>query len=131
VRTTKDHFEQFVDYCKHFISEWGLTDWDVRFTHKMDKGNLATCTVEAESHIAIVNMSRSWARVDDELIRDTAMHEIAHILIGDVTCAAASRYISEQDLNRSLEIAANRIVSLVRRMEAGCQSGQGSPTTSS
>jgi len=131
VRTTKDHFERFVDCCKHFISEWGLTDWDVRYTHKTDPQNMATCIVDADSHIAVINMSRSWNSIDDHLVRETAMHEVAHILYGDMICAAVNRYLTEQELTRAMEVTANRIVSLVRRMEAGCQSGQGSPTTSS
>ena len=92
-KVTREHFEQFVDYCKTFIAAFGLHDWQTVYFHSMpDPHDTALACVEiptVQGKIAQIALNTVWPdKVTDERLRMTAAHEVLHLLLADITCTA-------------------------------------------
>lgn len=114
MKTTRKQFELFKSECQKWIKRFELSGWRFDYLledigkHQADVNRFyENCVVTVRFNTAI---TRSDGRSFDSVIKNTAKHEMIHILIGNLATLAYSRYATEseitkaeEELNRKLE----------------------------
>ena len=99
-KLTRKHFNIFCNECRQFQQIWGINGWDITFEHKkLEVGDYAQVVTDYEQHAVLVTLAREWDKEpnNDEL-KNTAKHEMIHVLMGKMRGVALSRFISEDEL---------------------------------
>lgn len=115
--TTPEHFSLFKSEAQLFIDAFGLWDWRVDFRHESQDGSLAACEHNTGcGKIATLVLSTDWAEHEPipERVRQTAFHEVCHILLADALDAACYLDLSPQQRYLHLDRAHHAII---RRLE--------------
>ncbi len=117
-KTTAKHFEIFKKECEKWIADFGLTEWNVTFKHEQLKDNVfANCNACYESKLATLSLT---IQLDADILisarlRRDALHEVLHLLLWDLTCLGASRFIGKDELLNKEHEAINKLVNYILR----------------
>lgn len=108
------HFNLFKKYCGEYIKKFQLDDWKVYYEFdKMDDA-FGRITKNYIAHVATIYLTDEWDEtglVSIELgIKETAKHEIIHLLLGDISAMISSRFVTEDEVVHAEE-------KLVRKLE--------------
>lgn len=118
IKTTKKHFKLFKKECKKWQNKWELNHWDISYQWE----NLDDCGFDMgaswtfKDYHAIVKLDTEIDESNmgdislNQLVKDTAKHEMIHVLLGKIFGLAADRYISSPELGQEEE-------RLVRQLE--------------
>lgn len=113
MKTTKQHFEVFKGECQKWIDILKLDNWDVHYRWYLDKNSRGSCSTDLDGYVATLELSKEWRNYDkltDDDIKQTAKHEVIHLLLARLSQNARARYVSSDDLGESEE-------ELVRKLE--------------
>lgn len=115
MRTTKAHFTLYKREVAHWISRLGLTDFHVDFRHKAqsEESVRATVTYGLTGRTVTFWLSPVW-EVDvptSAQIKRTALHEVLHLLLADLTGLIHAREYDSDGRATPLEHA------VLRRLE--------------
>lgn len=114
MKTTKNHFEIFKREARRMIKELGLLDWDVYFVHeefKKDSHSLAQCRVHYTDKSATLALNKDFedGDVSPKFIRQTARHEVFHLLLARLEGVAKERFVNGNELYEADEEVVNRL----------------------
>ena len=71
-----------------------LRDWRIEVSDQpAQKGAMADCSISIEDHLAVISIGTDWGSktVTDQLVIETAVHELLHVLLKPFLDAAISR----------------------------------------
>ncbi|KKM57112.1 hypothetical protein LCGC14_1550870 [marine sediment metagenome] len=96
IKTTRKHFDLFKIEVKKWIQNFGLTDWNVYYSHI--KLNLkAQCKYDLVGRVATLSLSTEY--IDDTIeynieqdIKMSAFHEVCELLLGPLESMVDQRY---------------------------------------
>lgn len=91
---TEEQKELFRLCVKEYATLLNLRDWRIEVSDKPAcKGAMADCDISAEDHLAIIRIGADWGNVPvtDQIIRETAIHELLHVFVRPMLDAAVSR----------------------------------------
>lgn len=97
-KTTKEHYRIFVNECKRLAVLWHLTDWKFYFEHDENKGNRAQIWMDADNHVATIQLAKEWDNVTNNGIIETARHEMIHLIFGNLVHMAECRYCTSSEM---------------------------------
>ena len=116
IKTTKKHFEIFKIETKKWIQNFGLTDWNVYYSHDKLNGLKAQCKYNLVGRVATLLLSTEYT--DDNIecnlrqdIKIAAFHEVCELLLGPLESMVDQRYALGAD---DVEEERHRII---RRLE--------------
>lgn len=114
MKTTKKQFELFKNECLKWADKFELNGWRFDFFLR-DIGNAQALVMrDYEGCVATVKLDIKVTKDDfgsyDQLIKETAKHEMIHILVGNLSELAQSRYVQRDEIDKSEE-------ELVRKLE--------------
>lgn len=113
-KTTKAHFNLFKSEVEYWHKRFGLIGYDIFFKHEDCGTNISTCSTSANNRCATfklnINFDDTILVLGDKVIRETALHETLHLLLGEMACLAISRFVQEDELDRAEEGAVNVLV---------------------
>lgn len=113
-KTTKAHLNLFKKECLYWHERLGLIHYDAFFKHEDCDTNISTCSTHANNRCATfklnINFDDRILVLNDKIIRETALHEVLHLLLGEMACLAISRFIQEDELDRAEEGIINVLV---------------------
>ena len=115
INTTEEHFSIFKTECKKWIKKLELNDWKIYYIHEDLGPNLyGRCFTDLVGKVCSIRFAAKWAMlgIDDieESIKETAKHEVIHLLLGRFSTISAARYITESEQIEAEE-------TLVRKLE--------------
>lgn len=107
MKTTKEHFKLFKSECRGWADRLELNNWRFDFIlteiGNRQAGvlrNYITCVIAVQFNTEIVKSKDEGYR---KLIKDTAKHEMIHVLLGNFALLGQSRYITEDELDKAEE----------------------------
>lgn len=101
-KTTDDDFASFREFVHFWQAELGLIDWKIYVFHqKPDPGAFATTCTSPVSRAASIRLALSWPDrpVDDNNLKECALHEVMHVVTADLRSEAYARFTLEEDLD--------------------------------
>lgn len=110
---TPKAFNHFKKVFKEWQARLGLQEWTISFK-KAEMDDAEACIdSNPESRTALVTInSRPFHLKDDSDIEETALHEVLHLLLADLSHAAVDRYTDRETLVRVEEALVNRLTKL-------------------
>jgi hypothetical protein len=114
-KITKEHFELFKKYCLEHINKLGLLGWKIYFDFKHIDDFYASCNVNLGGRIALITLSTHWdfaRELNQETLKETAKHEVHHLLLFRFSKLAKYRFIR----NDELEEAEEEIIRILDKM---------------
>ena len=107
MRTTQKQFELFKKECRKWIDRFELSGWQIDFYLRDIDSSQAQVQRDYMSCIANVNFHTEITKSPDEtweeLINDTAKHEMIHILLSNLVLLAGSRYVTTDEIEKAEE----------------------------
>ena len=126
--TTDKHFEIFIKESEKIVDDLGLKDWNVQYTHgDVDEENNAECAYMIGAKSVWLKLALEWGEkdvLDDQAIKETAWHEVFHILLAQLEYLAKARFIQERELLIESHTLIQRLVNYTRLWEARVRAAQ-------
>lgn len=120
MKTTQKQFELFKKECRKRSDRFELNCWRLDFYLKdisktkrqaLVEIDYASCVVDMNFHIEIIkNRGETW----NELIKDLAKHEMLHVLTGNLTELAESRYVTPDELDKAQEELVVKLENIIK-----------------
>jgi len=111
--TNSGQFGLFKRECRKWIDRFGLNGW--RFDFHLDdiEDNQAQVNRDFIGCVATVVFNTKILKLTDktfnETIKDTAKHEMIHVLLGNHTALANSRFVQSDEIVKSEEELARKL----------------------
>ena len=112
-KISKAYFKRFCASFEEWQRKLGLTQYEVRFHHKCEKGYFAQITIQESQKAADVYLmteNEGKSIEIDEGPESHAKHEAIHLLLHRLVWLGQARYVERDDLDEEWE-------ALVRRLE--------------
>lgn len=111
LETNKAAFDLFCKEARRRLTQLGLNDWEVYFEHVHLDGRYAACSFKRLGRKATISMSTSWGPFAPTAasLKRSALHEVLHLLIADLSCAGASRHATADELEQAEEALVTRL----------------------
>lgn len=115
MKTTNKHFSIFVKECERCVELLGLQSYEIRYIHRGLTNSRARANIDYGKGLAVISFSSHWDNrvgnpLSTETIKLSAKHEVAHVLIGRLSCIALSRFVTENELTEANEEIVNRLM---------------------
>ena len=113
VKTTKKHFEIFIEASKSWIATFGLLGWEVDFSHEELEAR-GQCAADLDGRVARLSLSTYWSEkpTDDDL-KLCAFHEAMELMLMPVRILAMERYTTEDALDGAIHGVIRRLENVV------------------
>jgi len=109
IKTTKKQFKQFKDHCLRWIELFGITTWDITiYKEELHDRYIAETRLSYNSKSASIVLNTKINKNTD--LDQTALHEVLHCALGDITTVAERRYVTETEITNAVESAVNTLV---------------------
>jgi len=101
LKVTKAKFEEFKVECQKWLDRFGLLDYVVFYKQAKLDDRDATVSINYQGKVCDITCS---TEIEDETdIRGVAIHEVVHILLGEMSGLGCSRFCSLRELDRAEE----------------------------
>ena len=117
MKTTQKQFKLFRKECQKWIDRFELSGW--RFDYLLEDIGKRQAEVERfyENCVVTVRFCTTLEKADGrsytEVIKDTAKHEMIHILIGNLATMAYSKYVSESEITKHEEELTRKLENII------------------
>jgi len=105
VKTTNKHFSLFKEHVYLWLDHFGLKDWETIISHDIPADctdALAACSMDLQARFANIYLNPKWDRTPtDELLKNSAFHEVCELLLGPLDIMCKSRYVTEEEIDSS------------------------------
>lgn len=118
MKTTKKHFKLYKDECFKWRDILGLKGTELYFTHDdLGEGIAGMSVYDYDGHIATLYLNTEYilhegSNIEDD-IKHTALHEMLHVLTGDLVHMGRERFISLDAYNKEMESLVCRLTSIL------------------
>src|SRR3990167_9196664 len=101
MKLTQKHFNEFKTECLRLQKEWGLTDWELYFNFIKLDGSIAICNKNLFSRNATLTLNNEMDDSDKRHlnVKNSAKHEMIHVLLSPLDTLAYSRFVTQDELN--------------------------------
>ncbi len=118
MKTNKKQFELFKSECLKWIDIFELSGWRFDF-FLMDIGKhqaevervYENCVITVRFNL---KLEVSDNRTADETIKNSAKHEMIHILIGNLATMAYSKYVTESEITKAEEELVRKLSVIIK-----------------
>ncbi len=113
--TTKTDFNFFQKECRQLINTWGLTDWNIYFSHQLLGDCLGSIVTNARTRMATIFLASDWEDhvTTEKTIKEVAKHEVLHLLFADLRTCAFDRHATEGDIYKAEEAVVSRLMKII------------------
>lgn len=116
--TTKMQFNKFKKYCEDYKKKFGLENWTIYYEHKVIKEGYANNS-GGDLWVATIRFAKEWPYedklYDDKFIRETARHEILHLITSRLYHQAFKRCTTESSIVDADELAVKYMETILDR----------------
>jgi hypothetical protein len=107
MKVSEEHFQVFIAEFKRLVNKLELNNWRVDFVLQKDLGSFGRCIADIGGYVATIMLCDEW---DDSIrplttktLKETAKHEINHLMIARLECQAKSRFVSAAEVGEAAE----------------------------
>ncbi len=111
-RSTQADYDLFQDTVKKLLKLFGICEWIIYYEWCALDGN-AQCSSNSIIRTATFSFATSVCLYSDEDIKSVALHEVCHLLLAEIECAAYSRCVTLDEIRRAQEFTAWKLHSLL------------------
>lgn len=116
MKTSQKHLNLFKSECLRLQKAWGLLEWELNFCH--DKiSSLASCDARFGSRNAYLSLATEWEDKcyppTDENIRNTAKHEMLHLLLAPLEDSVNKRFLTREMASDAGHAVLQRLMQLI------------------
>lgn len=119
MKTTKHHLKVFRDECERLIERWGLTNWRRGYFIDDDVDAHAEVSIKLQDRVVTFFMPTKWKdeyqEPTDEFLKEVALHEVIHVMVGRLDEIAQYRYTSRNEIYEANEELARMIENAVKK----------------
>ena len=119
-QTTIEDYENFKACCMKYKDLFGIVQYDLYFKHENLDGEISNVNCDIEAKNATIFFSTEITdicREKQDWIEATALHEVLHIVLGELVYLGRRRFVCETDLYAKSE----EIVNLLENIIMACQ----------
>lgn len=111
--STPEHFEQFKGYCRQWLAKFGLTDWEIYYSHEDSEDACAWCGRKYEGKIATLGLciDLSTQEPTPANLHKWARHEVMHVLLADLAHLVNLRSITDNIVSATEHAVIRRLES--------------------
>ena len=114
-KTTKKDFELFMKECKIWEERLRLDGWSILYLHEEAGKALAETDITPDTRTVCVRLNTEWTDpINTEAIKETAKHEMIHVLLGRMSGNASYRYTSKIELDESEEELVYKLEKIIK-----------------
>lgn len=118
-KTTEKHLAVFRLEIEKWIEIFGMVEWELHFK-RVDLINArASLQPNVETRIAIFNLCKEWtdrtAPLNSAQLRYLGMHEVAELLLADLSWMATCRYVQPEEIETARHTVIGRFVKYMNR----------------
>ena len=117
MKTTKADFAYFKARCEHWIDVLGINEWNITYLHRDVGGDIAQWrgnTTRKETSI-ILNVEWGDNPLNKKTLDHSALHEVVHLFLGEITCVAESRFSTKDEWDAVLHSTVNRLIKVLMK----------------
>jgi hypothetical protein len=112
--TTEADFELFKSEIARLVEKFGLCEWHVYYDLRPISPHNAQCETNVISRSCTMVLNTRIALYTDEEMKDTAAHEVSHLILADVVDLGGYRWVSKDEFFAASERVARKIQNLLR-----------------
>jgi hypothetical protein len=110
--TAAQRLKRFATETHRLARLWGINDWDLRVVaQKHNSDALATCSPRSVARV--VTLALNTKAAEEMPPEALARHEMCHVLLGEFSCIAQSRYVTEDEIRAAEEALVQRLLRLL------------------
>lgn len=100
--TSRADFKIFKHQVALMVEKFGLKEYELDFNHQYISGALADFEV-TEGVLAHFTLSKDWheRKVTEAALKETATHEVLHLLLYRLLLLSGDRFVTQAELNRA------------------------------
>jgi len=120
--TTAAHFELFKKECRKWIDFFELNDWEIYFQHTKSDGKFSGIEWNSDDLIATIILSKDWTPGKNNIVtaaalKDSALHEVVHLLFGRIEGLALDRFLTKKELEKESEAMVHKLKKIFEKLE--------------
>lgn len=115
-KVTDKQFTTFKKYVQFWQKKLGLLDWHIYVNHKeLEDGAYANCVASTAGRGATINLNttRADGLPTDRELKETALHEVLHILTRPLLEEGQSRYADEYTIDAAEHSIVTRLTNIL------------------
>lgn len=102
MKLTEKHYKLFQNYCFEYQKKFELMNWNIAFEFKKLGDGRAQAAFDLEAHNVTLGLNTEWnetvVKYSDEKLKDTAKHEMLHVLLARLGELGQYRYVMQREL---------------------------------
>lgn len=107
---TKKQTTEFFNYCKEFQKELGLNSYRIYYETVDTSCFYSRASIDYPSGMATITLTLDYPEIPtSKSLRDTAFHEMLHILLGQYNYVASARFCNESEIKDCEEHIVNTL----------------------
>lgn len=110
--TQKKLLDIFIKECQFWVEKLGLSDWSLKYTVVDDDTIRAQVVYNSPGHKATISLSSHNLNV--ETIKESAKHEIVHLMLGDLSDVCRRRWVTETEYKKGIESLVNKLCKIIK-----------------
>ena len=108
-RCTNRDYIQFMEHCREYVTKFRVGHWKIKYKFDQSKSpdRLAHCEYKTANLAATITLFADWSPEDivcDKNLKDTALHEVAHLVLAELTQAATEKSSKDVIYDREHEV---------------------------
>lgn len=114
-RTTKKQFDLFKKHCLHYQKVFGLVSWRLYFKigNMENESAYGETDADVDGHYAAIHIEK-YTNMSAKEIKETALHEIIHIVLARYRRDAFSRHTTSREICEAEEEVVNTFENILK-----------------
>ena len=119
VKLSDKEYKEFIRWANKKVAQLGLKNWKVYYDRLPMPNDYACTTTDPKGMVATIAIADEMNEINyDSLeIRETAYHEVYHLLLAKLVHLARSRYCTEEEIERAEEEIVVALCNMDKRKE--------------
>ncbi len=117
-KTTQKDFDVFKSEIERLLDKFHISDWRVKFSLEKLENSNAECSTHSVTRICSFYLSTEIDLFNDDEIKETALHEICHLLVADIGDLVNARFVTSDEVYRAAEVVARKLGSIFMMLNA-------------
>ena len=115
---TPEDFQVFKTEVKRLIKRFHIDGWNIYYEFGgTDNTCNASLTTDTTSRAASFKLAKKIYLYDDIEIKETALHEVCHLLLSDITNLAYCRFVSQDEVTKEDERTTEKLSSILAELK--------------
>jgi len=113
-KATNEEFDTYRNEVKRLLSLFRVNDWSVYFDLEDCPGSQAELITNYTSHVCTFVLSKKLK--GDVDVKNSALHEVCHLLISDLSDLNYSRFVTQDEVTRACEATTIKLQSILKEL---------------